>query len=109
MASGKQRRPRQGHGTAPSEPTTQLDDDQLIATYVEQHPNRPWVEEARVVGFAVPVWALVGHYFGVGGQVDQVAQDYDLPKEAVLAALAYYRRHRACIDARLEANAAPIT
>jgi uncharacterized protein (DUF433 family) len=39
-------------------------------------------------------------------EVDEVARDYDLPAEAVAAALAYYQRHKAELDERLTANTA---
>jgi uncharacterized protein (DUF433 family) len=41
----------------------------------------------------------------VGDDVAQVAADYALPSEAVEAAMAYYRRHKDLIDARIVANA----
>jgi uncharacterized protein (DUF433 family) len=78
----------------------------LIDHYIELDPHRPGSGEARLKEYGVPVWALVGHMNAVHGQVAQVAEDYDLPYEAVEAALAYYDRHRAAIDARLQANAA---
>jgi uncharacterized protein (DUF433 family) len=34
----------------------------------------------------------------------QVARDYDVPEEAVEAALAYYSQHAPLIDARILAN-----
>ncbi len=83
-----------------------LSPDQLLAAYVEPNPYAPGPADARLAGFGVPVWALVGHLSAVGGTVEQVAADYELPLEAVLAAFVYYLRHRAAIDARLEANAA---
>lgn len=84
-----------------------MDDEQgLIARWIEQNPHRPGVGEARVIGYCVPVWALVGYRLMVDGDAERVADDYDLPQEAVTAALAYYRRHRAVIDARIAANAA---
>lgn len=82
------------------------DEQELIARWIEQDPYRPGLGEARVIGYGVPVWALVGYRLMVEGDADRVAQDYDLPREAVVAALAYYRRHRAVIDARIAANAA---
>ena len=80
--------------------------DRLIERYIEPDPYRPGPGEARLKDFGVPVWALVGHMNAVHGRVAQVAEDYNLPVEAVEAALEYYRRHQATIDARLEANAA---
>ncbi len=52
------------------------------------------------------MWALIGYLGMVDGNADQVALDYVLPREAVEAALAYYRRHQAVIEARIAANAA---
>jgi uncharacterized protein (DUF433 family) len=83
-------------------------DNALIAAHIEQHPRRPGLDEARLIGFCVPVWALVGYSFAVNGDIERIAADYDVPVDAVAAALAYYRRHRALIDARLAANATPI-
>ncbi|HET8629072.1 MAG TPA: hypothetical protein VFL91_16745 [Thermomicrobiales bacterium] len=77
----------------------------LIARWVERNPHRPGIAEARVVGYGVPVWALAGYLLMVEGDAERVAGDYDLPRDAVAAALAYYRRHQAVIDARIAANA----
>lgn len=81
-----------------------MNERELVKKYIEQNPHRPGLDEARVVGFGVPVWALVGHLRGVNDNVDAVARDYDIPREAVLAALAYYRQHKGLIDARIAAN-----
>ena len=40
------------------------------------------------------------------GDKAKVAAAYDLPEQAVEAAVQYYQRHRALIDARLALNAA---
>jgi uncharacterized protein (DUF433 family) len=51
------------------------------------------------------VWAIVSYYRqAVHGDLDRVAHDYDIPREAVEAALAYYRMHRQAIDARILLN-----
>ena len=81
-------------------------DDRLIDAFVVSNPSLPGVEEARIVGYGVPVWALVAHSTAIGGNADEVASHYALPREAVDAALAYYRRHKAALDARIAANAA---
>jgi uncharacterized protein (DUF433 family) len=83
-----------------------MTDEELIARYIEQDPHKSGRDEARLVDHFVHVWALVGHYHAVDCDVDRVAADYHLPREAVEAALAYYRRHKAIIDNRLEANVA---
>jgi uncharacterized protein (DUF433 family) len=80
-------------------------DRELIDKYIEPNPGRPGVANARLATYAVPVWALVGYFEAVHGDVDRVAHDYGLPHEAVEAALAYYRQHKGLIDGRLAANA----
>lgn len=80
--------------------------DALIAQYIEENPYRSGPANARLVHYAVPVWALVGYLDDVHRDVNRVAADYDLPVDAVLAALAYYEKHRAAIDARIAANVA---
>lgn len=56
--------------------------------------------------YGVPVWALVGHLDAVHGNLQRVADDYELPTDVVEAALAYYEQHKQAIDARIAANAA---
>ncbi|MBI2940770.1 MAG: DUF433 domain-containing protein [Chloroflexi bacterium] len=83
-----------------------MGDEQLIERYIEPNPHRPGAAEARLIDYCVPVWALVAHLDAVDGSADRLADDYRLPRETVLAALAYYRRHKNLIDARIAANAA---
>jgi uncharacterized protein (DUF433 family) len=80
--------------------------DELIARYVELDPERPSKANARLKVSHVPVWALAGYSGTVGGDVDRIAEDYDLPREEVEAALAFYERHKVIIDDRLAANRA---
>jgi hypothetical protein len=42
----------------------------------------------------------------VGGDVARAAGDYDVPVDAMEAALAYYRQHKQAIDARIAVSAA---
>lgn len=88
--------------------TTRLREEQLIRRYVDPNWDRypSGRADARLRDFGVPVWALVGHLRAVGNDVDRVAADYELPREAVDAALAFYRRHKDLIDARLILNTA---
>jgi uncharacterized protein (DUF433 family) len=76
--------------------------------WVALDPLRPGKDRARVMPHSIAVWALIGHLRGVNGDVAETAYDYDIPIEAVEAALAYYREpsNRAAIDALLEANRA---
>lgn len=79
-------------------------DDELIARHIEPDRYHPGPADVRLLGSGVPVWAVVGQYHALDGDLAQIAQDFDLPEEAVEAALAYYRRYRLVIDARLAAN-----
>ena len=81
-------------------------DEALIARYLEPNPNRPGPADWWLKDSGVSVWALVGYWLTVGQDVERVASAYAVPPEAVAAALAYYRRNREIIDARLAANAA---
>ena len=82
-----------------------MDDDTLIERYVEPDPWHPWAGDARLRESGVHVWALIGHWhYGTNQDTEAVARDYNLPLQEVQAALAYYRRHTAAIDARLEQN-----
>ncbi len=83
-----------------------MDEKALVAKSIEPNPHRLGLDEARLKNYGVSVWALVGYLDAAGGDVDRVAADYELPRVAVEAALAYYRRHRELIDARLAANVA---
>lgn len=80
-----------------------MDKSSLIEKYVEPAADPG---EARLSTYGVSVWALVGYWRAVKGDVDQVARDYALPPDAVQAALAYYEWHREAIDAVLASNAA---
>lgn len=80
----------------------------LIDRYIELDPERPSPSEARLRDAGIHVWALIGHYlFAVGQDLTAVARDYDLPEEAVAAALAFYQKHRHEIDTRLAQNKSP--
>jgi uncharacterized protein (DUF433 family) len=78
--------------------------DALIAEHVIVDPLHGGPEDARLRDSGVPVWALIGHRHAADGDLGEIAEAYDLPLDAVLAAFAYYARHRAAINARIEAN-----
>ena len=78
----------------------------LIEKYIELDPRRPGPEEARLRESGVPVWVLIAQLAGVTGDLDHLAADYHIPREAVEAALAYYQRHKQSIEARIAMNAA---
>ena len=85
----------------------QIDEQTLIDQYIEENPRFPGAAEAWLRETGVPVWAIVGYYQqAAGGDDARVAEDYELPPDAVRAALAYYRLHRRAIEERLAANSA---
>lgn len=79
-------------------------EQELIARWIAPDPQQRGRAEACVIQGWVPVWALIGYLPAVDGDIAAVARDYDLPREAVEAALAYYRENRDAIDARLLLN-----
>lgn len=80
--------------------------DLLIQAWIERNPHHTGREDVRIRGEGVPVWALIGYLHAAGGDIDRVAVDYRVARDAVLAAIAYYQRHTDLIDAHLEANLA---
>jgi uncharacterized protein (DUF433 family) len=79
----------------------------LIERHVAPDPAGRGAPYARLTESGAPVWALVAYHQGdAGGDVRLVAEGYGASVEAVRAALAYYRRHRAEIDAWLLLNRA---
>lgn len=86
-----------------------IDEQSLIDRWIERAPHRPGASEARLARYGISVWALVGALPIAGGDIAELAEAYEVPREAVEAALAYYRHHRAAIDARLALNAEPVT
>lgn len=78
----------------------------LIDKYIEPNPNRPGPADARLRDVAVPVWALIGYLEAYHGDLASVAAAFDIPLDAVRAAVAYYHRHRTVIDARRGADVA---
>ena len=62
----------------------------LIARWIRPHPHKSGAADVVVAASNVPVYALIGD-LSVAGDPDRVAEDYDVPREFVEAALAYYR------------------
>lgn len=85
--------------------TATLTEREQIAHWIKPNPYKPGKGEVRIRDTGVPVWALIGYLPAVADDPAQVARDYELPLEAVQAAIAYYQKHRAAIDARLDQNA----
>lgn len=85
-----------------------MNEDQLIQHYIQLDPYLG-PAEARLRYSGQHVWAIIGDYlFDAGQDPNVVARDYDIPVDAVRAALAYYRRNQAAIDFRMAENGAPV-
>lgn len=78
--------------------------DELIDRYIEMDPLKGSRAEARLRGSKVAGWALAGYLQDGESDLARAATDYQLPREAVEAARAYYRRHKGLIDDRVAAN-----
>ncbi|MCX6021988.1 MAG: hypothetical protein NTZ05_09715 [Chloroflexi bacterium] len=81
-----------------------LTDDELIAKHIRPNPHRTGRDEAILLGSNISVWALIGYLPAVDGDIVRVAEDYDIPLEAMQATMAYYQRNNQIIDNRIDAN-----
>ena len=81
-----------------------MTEQELIDCYIESSPDGR--ADARLRGYGVNVWAVVGQLRIHEGCIDEVMKDYDIPRDAVQAALAYYGQNKDYIDARLLLNSA---
>jgi uncharacterized protein (DUF433 family) len=80
-----------------------------LAALVELDPEQPVADQARLVDSGVAVWAIVNHVGNLAGEeiagnvdamtIARTAYDYDIPAVDVVAALDFYQRHRAEVDA----------
>lgn len=86
--------------------STDIKSEELISRWIEANPHKQGEAEAWVLPAHVSVWALIAQLELDGWDLTGVADWYELPVEAVEAAAAYYRRHRAEIDARIARNRA---
>jgi uncharacterized protein (DUF433 family) len=79
----------------------------LIDRHIAVDPDGRGPADAYLKDYGTSVWALVAYLQGgAAGDARRAAADYEVPLEAVRAALAYYARHKAHIDARLLLNSA---
>jgi uncharacterized protein (DUF433 family) len=81
-------------------------DEELVARWIEPNPHKPRPAEAWVLPRHVSVWAVIRQLELDAWKVKCVAEGFELPVEAVEAAIRYYRRHRADVDARIIRNRA---
>jgi len=91
-------------GTVATKQSQTRRDEELIAQYIAPHPKKPGADQAIIAGHDVSVWALIGYLHGTSESVPNVAADYDLPVEAMEAAMAYYQQYKALIDSRIAVN-----
>lgn len=59
-----------------------------------------------MAGYGYSVWILIDALNEADQDLARVAREYELPQEAIEAAVAFYRQHHDAIDARMRANAA---
>jgi uncharacterized protein (DUF433 family) len=80
--------------------------EKLIAEHIIPDPNKGYdaIGDYRLRGSYIHVWALVGHYRVVNRSIKRVSQDYEIPREEVAAALAFYQQNRRDINQRLRQN-----
>lgn len=77
---------------------------QLLDMHIEPHPHKGDPAEARLRETGAPVWAIIGHLSAVSGDLNQVARDYEVDLDAVIAAVLFYQDHKNLIDWRLRQN-----
>lgn len=89
-----------------AQPVVNWDVDALIEQHIEPHPDPVKVGHAwyRLRERGVPVYAIIGSLSPSLDNLDDVADAFGVSRPAVDAAVAYYRHHKAAIDARLAAN-----
>lgn len=77
--------------------------DELIARYIEPQPARDGITEAHVKGSTAPVWAVIANFrmSPADDAAELIADGYGISIEAMRAAIEYYKRHQAAIDARI--------
>jgi uncharacterized protein (DUF433 family) len=92
---------------ASSQRPSDLDEQQLIEKHIDLNYERfGGRADARLKESGVSIWAIVAYLGVYDGDVDEVARIYDLSPEEMDAALAYYRRNKKYVDARVLLNEA---
>lgn len=81
-------------------------EQQLIDAYIDSDTDRyhGGRADARLRRSGVSVWAIVAYLPVYQHDLDQVAEHFGITHDEVEAALAYYERNKAYIDARLVLN-----
>ncbi len=76
------------------------DEDDLIARYIGPHPDKRGRAYARLRDYGPSVSAIIRDLKADRPFVETAAS-WELPDDAVRAAIAFYRQHRAFVDARI--------
>lgn len=79
--------------------------DYLVDRYIEQHPNKPGLENAHLAHFGYSVWTVVDALNAAPHDAGQVAEAFTVPVEAVDAAYRNYQAHQAVIDSLINEHA----
>jgi uncharacterized protein (DUF433 family) len=84
--------------------TTKQTEDALIAEWIEPNPDKGGRDEYRLRRYGIAVWAIAGYWRAGERDVERVARDFAIPRDAAEAALAYYKRNTVVLDNHLDAN-----
>ena len=79
-------------------------EETLIARHIDLQTDDRGPAYARLAEYGTPIWALIGLWQAANGDTERVAKAYDASMEAVHAALAYYWRNKAVVDALILLN-----
>ena len=78
---------------------------QLCDTYKYLEPRpKNWRKQLWVKGRNMTVWYLIAAMRTERETVEQTAENFDLPLEAVLEAMHYYALHKDVVEADVEAE-----
>jgi uncharacterized protein (DUF433 family) len=84
-----------------------LDEQRLIERHVDLNYDRYGGRaDARLKESGASVWAIVAFLDVYEGDLDKVIDHFELSREEIEAALAYYRRNKRYVDARIVLNEA---
>ncbi|MDI3340574.1 MAG: hypothetical protein QJR03_08580 [Sphaerobacter sp.] len=73
----------------------------LIARHIDSDTVRGGPEYARLRDSGLAVWCLVAGMDPWEDSLEDLAEDYEVSPESVLAAIYYYWQHRDAIDRRI--------
>ena len=85
------------------------DDGALIARYIKPDPDRPGRAYAYFPDYGYSVARIIRDVNSANGDIAATARHWEMPDDAVRAAVAFYRRYRDFIDARILIEDDPYT